>query len=163
MRLDLLVVDARISGFCPPSHSCHDWIGPPDQCSNLRPIVFYIPTHESPLERRLRELRQETQAWNQQFWTNQNVSFRKEKEDFIHSRLKAKGLELRDEKGLKTTLGAEEMAEFYQLFLDKNFKKHRLYNRDWYKRNFTITLIMGQVAFERAWRRLGLKKIKTED
>nr|XP_056707235.1 cytochrome c oxidase assembly factor 8 [Euleptes europaea] len=154
--------ELKTSGFCPPSHSCHDWIGPPDQRSNLRPVIFYVPKHESPLECRLRELRQETQAWNQQFWANQNVLFRKEKEEFVHSRLKAKGLELRDEKGRKATLDAEEMAEFYQLFLSKNFKKHLLYNRDWYKRNFTITFIMGQVAFERAWRRLGLKKIKTE-
>ncbi|XP_060117339.1 cytochrome c oxidase assembly factor 8 [Heteronotia binoei] len=152
----------RTSGFQPPSHSCHDWIGPPDPNSNIRPIIFYIPKHESPLERRLRELRQETQAWNQQFWANQNVSFRKEKEEFIQSRLKAKGLELRDEQGKKVTLNAEEMAEFYKNFFNKNFEKHLMYNRDWYKRNFTITFLMGRVAFQRAWRRLRFKKIRTE-
>ncbi|XP_054826705.1 cytochrome c oxidase assembly factor 8 isoform X2 [Eublepharis macularius] len=152
----------RTSGFSPPAHSCHDWIGPPDQYSNLRPVIFHIPKHESPLERRLRELRQETQAWNQQFWTNQNILFKKEKEEFVHSRLKTKGLELRDEQGQKAMLDAEEMAEFYKVFLSKNFKKHQHYNRDWYKRNFTITFIMGQVAFERAWRKLRLKKRKTE-
>ncbi|XP_077179893.1 cytochrome c oxidase assembly factor 8 [Paroedura picta] len=152
----------RTSGFCPPSYSCHDWIGPPDQYSNLRPIIFYIPKHESPTERRLREFRQETQAWNQQFWAIQNVLFRKEKEEFVHSRLKAKGLELRDEQGQKVTLDAEEMAEFYKSFLNKNFKKHLFYNREWYKRNFIITFLMGRVAFQRAWRRLGLKKIRTD-
>lgn len=31
--------------------------------------------------------------------------------------------------GHKTTLNAEEMAEFYKLFLRKNFKKHLYYNR----------------------------------
>ncbi|XP_015273302.1 PREDICTED: apoptogenic protein 1, mitochondrial isoform X2 [Gekko japonicus] len=152
----------RTSGFRPPSDSCHDWIGPPDQHSNLRPIIFYIPKHESPLERRLRELRQETQAWNQQFWANQNVLFKKEKEEFVRSRLKAKGLELRDEQGQRVTLDAEEMAEFYKAFLSKNYKKQLFYNRDWYKRNLTITFIMGRVALERAWRRLGFKKIRTE-
>ncbi|KAJ7345219.1 hypothetical protein JRQ81_001169 [Phrynocephalus forsythii] len=115
--------------FCPPSDSCHDWIGPPDQCSNLRPIIFYIPKHESLLERRLRELRQETQIWNQQFWANQNISFRKEKEEFVHSQLKAKRLQPRDENGQKATLNAEEMAEFYKAFLSKNLKKHKCYNR----------------------------------
>ncbi|XP_072618521.1 cytochrome c oxidase assembly factor 8 isoform X2 [Vulpes vulpes] len=86
---------SRVSGFCPPRKSCRDWIGPPDKHSNLRPIHFYIPESESPLEQKLRQLRQETQEWNQQFWANQNLTFRKEKEEFIHSRLKAKGLELR--------------------------------------------------------------------
>ncbi|XP_057586355.1 cytochrome c oxidase assembly factor 8 isoform X2 [Hippopotamus amphibius kiboko] len=88
---------SQVSGFCPPRKSCHDWIGPPDKYSNLRPVHFYIPENESPLEQKLRELRQETQKWNQQFWANQNLTFHKEKEEFIHSRLKAKGLGLRAE------------------------------------------------------------------
>uniref|UniRef100_A0A8D0B979 Cytochrome c oxidase assembly factor 8 n=1 Tax=Salvator merianae TaxID=96440 RepID=A0A8D0B979_SALMN len=149
---------SQVSGFCPPPHSCHDWIGPPDKFSNLRPVIFYIPQHESPLERRLRELRQETQTWNQQFWADQNASFRKEKEEFVCSRLKARDLQLKDGKGKNATLSAEEMAEFYKVFLCKNFKKHIHYNRDWYKRNFSITFLMGQVAFEKAWKKLGLKK-----
>nr|XP_036847340.1 cytochrome c oxidase assembly factor 8 isoform X1 [Manis javanica] len=88
---------SRVSRFCPPRKSCHDWIGPPDKYSNLRPVHFYIPENESPLEQKLRELRQETQEWNQQFWSNQNLTFHKEKEEFIHSRLRAKGLGLRAE------------------------------------------------------------------
>ncbi|KAM8948004.1 cytochrome c oxidase assembly factor 8 isoform 2-T2 [Lycaon pictus] len=120
---------SRVSGFCPPRKSCRDWIGPPDKHSNLRPIHFYIPESESPLEQKLRQLRQETQEWNQQFWANQNLTFRKEKEEFIHSRLKAKGLELRSGSGQKATLDAEEMADFYKEFLSKNFQKHMYYNR----------------------------------
>ncbi|XP_039740268.1 cytochrome c oxidase assembly factor 8 isoform X2 [Pteropus medius] len=120
---------SRLSGFCPPRKSRHDWIGPPDKHSNLRPVHFYIPEDESPSERKLRELRQETQEWNQQFWANQNVTFLKEKEEFIHSRLKAKGLGLRAESGQKATLNAEEMADFYKEFLSKNFQKHMDYNR----------------------------------
>ncbi|KFV81631.1 hypothetical protein N308_01621, partial [Struthio camelus australis] len=142
----------------PPAHSCNDWIGPPDKYSNLRPVIFYVPQNESLLERRLRELREETQAWNQRFWARQNVSFQQEKEEFIYSRLKAKGLKMRDETGQKATLNAEEMADFYKDFLSKNFRKHMHYNRDWYKRNFTITFLMGQVALERALRWLRWKK-----
>ncbi|XP_012967671.1 cytochrome c oxidase assembly factor 8 [Mesocricetus auratus] len=146
--------DAAVSRFCPPRHSCHDWIGPPDKYSNLRPVHFHAPEDESPLEQRLRELRQETQEWNQQFWANQNLTFRKEKEEFIYSRLQAKGLGLRTESGQRATLDAEEMADFYKEFLSKNFQKHMCYNRDWYKRNFAITFLMGKVALERMWRRL---------
>ncbi|XP_015143335.2 cytochrome c oxidase assembly factor 8 [Gallus gallus] len=138
--------------FRPPAGSRRDWIGPPDKRSNLRPVIFHVPPHESPLERRLRELREETQAWNQSFWARQNTAFQREKEEFIYSRLKARGLEARDETGQKVTLSAEEMADFYKDFLRKNFRKHMRYNRDWYKRNFTITFLMGQVALVRALR-----------
>ncbi|KAM9068145.1 cytochrome c oxidase assembly factor 8 isoform X2 [Sarcophilus harrisii] len=149
---------SRVSRSCPPRKSCNDWIGPPDRYSNLRPIKFYIPENESPLEQQLRKLRQETQEWNQQYWANQNQTFNKEKEAFIHSRLKARGLGLKDETGKKITLNAEEMADFYKDFLSKNFQKHMYYNRDWYKRNFTITLFMGRVALERIWKKLGFKQ-----
>ncbi|XP_030338468.1 cytochrome c oxidase assembly factor 8 isoform X2 [Strigops habroptila] len=84
-------------GFSPPAHSRNDWIGPPDKHSNLRPVIFYVPPEESPLERRLREARQEAQACDQRFWARHNRAFCQEKEEFIYSRLKAKGLEMRDE------------------------------------------------------------------
>ncbi|XP_027272549.1 cytochrome c oxidase assembly factor 8 isoform X3 [Cricetulus griseus] len=151
----------EVSRFCPPRQSCHDWIGPPDKYSNLRPVLFHVPENESPLEQRLRELRQETQEWNQQFWANQNLTFNKEKEEFIYSRLQAKGLGLRTESGQRATLDAEEMADFYKEFLSKNFRKHMSYNRDWYKRNFAITFFMGKVALERMWNKLRQKQKKT--
>ncbi|XP_027632218.1 apoptogenic protein 1, mitochondrial isoform X2 [Tupaia chinensis] len=153
-----LIYSRLVSQFRPPRKSCHDWIGPPDKYSNLRPVHFYIPENESALEQKLRELRQETQEWNQQFWAHQNLSFSKEKEEFIHSRLKAKGLGLRAESGQRATLNAEEMADFYKEFLSKNFQKHMYYNRDWYRRNFAITFFMGQVALERLWGKLRRKR-----
>ncbi|KFO22292.1 hypothetical protein H920_16318, partial [Fukomys damarensis] len=148
------------SRFCPPRKSHHDWIGPPDRHSNLRPVHFFVPENESSLEQKLRELRQETQEWNQQFWANQNLTFSKEKEDFIHSRLQGRSLGLGVESGQKTTLSAEEMADFYKEFLSKNFQKHMYYNRDWYRRNFTITFFMGRVVLERMWNKLRQKPKK---
>lgn len=52
-----------------------DYIGPPDPVSNLRPIAFYKPKNESGLEKKYRETREETQDWNQNFWTKHNNSF----------------------------------------------------------------------------------------
>ncbi|XP_069807285.1 cytochrome c oxidase assembly factor 8 isoform X2 [Dendropsophus ebraccatus] len=121
---------AKAISFCPPVDSKNDWVGPPDRYSNLRPIRFFVPADESPLERRLRQLRQETQDWNQKFWANQNVTFIKEKEEFIISRLCALGLGQRDEEGRKRTLDAEVMADFYKDFLSKNFAKHAQYNSE---------------------------------
>ncbi|KAI1895390.1 hypothetical protein AGOR_G00105800 [Albula goreensis] len=145
---------SKRSSFVPVASSKRDWIGPPDRLSNLRPIIYHIPENESPLERRLRHLRQETEDWNHQFWSNQNITFSKEKDEFIHKCLKAKGLSRRDENGRKRTLNSEDMAVFYKDFLDKNCTKHANYNKEWYKRNFTITLLMGRVALHKAWRRL---------
>lgn len=55
----------------------HDWIGPPHPLSNLRPIVYRVPENESELEKRLRNLRQDTEDWNHEFWTKQNITFSK--------------------------------------------------------------------------------------
>ncbi|XP_028857186.1 cytochrome c oxidase assembly factor 8 isoform X2 [Denticeps clupeoides] len=140
--------------FSPSSSSKHDWIGPPDRLSNLRPIIYHIPEQETPLERQLRHLRQETEDWNHAFWTNQNVAFSQEKEDYILLQLKAKGLSERDETGRKRTLNSEEMAVFYKDFLDKNFQKHASYNKEWYRRNFRITLLMARVALQNTLRTL---------
>ncbi|MBN3294873.1 KLC1 protein, partial [Amia calva] len=116
-------------GFLPPADSRHDWIGPPDRLSNIRPIRFHVPENESLLQARLRVLRQETEDWNQQFWANQNLSFSKEKEEFIHSCLTCQGLGLRDEDGRKKVLSTEEMATFYKNFLEANRQKHARYNK----------------------------------
>ncbi|XP_063296527.1 cytochrome c oxidase assembly factor 8 [Pelobates fuscus] len=153
---------AKAVSFSPPPDSKYDWIGPPDRLSNLRPIKFFVPKNESEPERKLRELREETQDWNQRFWATQNLTFLKEKEDFITARFKALGLDERDEEGHKRKLNAEEMAVFYRDFLSENLEKHTRYNREWYQRNFTITLLMAKVTLLRAWEKLGWKKTKTE-
>ncbi|XP_029900050.1 cytochrome c oxidase assembly factor 8 [Myripristis murdjan] len=145
------------SNFRPAADSTRDWIGPPNHLSNLRPIIYHIPENETELERRLRKLRQETEEWNHNFWTMQNVTFSKEKEAFIISQLKAKGLSQRDEQGRRRSLNSEEMAVFYKSFLDKNRKRHANYNKEWYRRNFTITMLMGRVAFHNTWKTIAEK------
>uniref|UniRef100_A0A8C1PBG5 Cytochrome c oxidase assembly factor 8 n=2 Tax=Cyprinus carpio TaxID=7962 RepID=A0A8C1PBG5_CYPCA len=145
---------AERTEFRPAATSKYDWIGPPDRLSNLRPIIYHIPEHETPQERKLRHLRQETEDWNHEFWANQNFTFSKEKEEYVRSQLSAKGLSERDDDGRKRTLSIEEMAVFYKHFLDKNIARHANYNREWYRRNFTITLLMARVALDNTWRTL---------
>ncbi|XP_076022133.1 cytochrome c oxidase assembly factor 8 [Genypterus blacodes] len=151
------------SKFMPAASSTHDWIGPPNILSNLRPIVYRIPENETELEKRLRHLRQETEEWNHEFWKEQNITFSKEKDGFIISQLKAKGLSPRDEQGRRRSLNSEDMAVFYKSFLDRNRIRHANYNKEWYRRNFTITLFMARVTFQNMWttvadRRSGSKK-----
>lgn len=114
-------VPNRVSGFWPLRKSCHDCTDPQVNISNLR----LVPENESPLEQKLRELRQGTWGWNQEFWANQNSTFCKEKEECMCSRLKVKGLELRARSG--QIFWPEKMADFYKEFLNKNFQKHMYY------------------------------------
>ena len=44
-----------------PPLTNHDHIGPPDPVSNLRRVRFYIPPNESPLHKKYRLLREDTQ------------------------------------------------------------------------------------------------------
>ncbi|XP_034433414.1 cytochrome c oxidase assembly factor 8 [Hippoglossus hippoglossus] len=153
--------DPKRSIFRPPPSSTCDWIGPPNPLSNLRPIVYHIAENESELQRRLRNLRQETEDWNHEFWTKQNITFNKDRDSFIMSQLKAKGLTVRDEQGRRRFLNSEEMAEFYKSFLDQNRTRHMTYNKEWYRRNFTITLLMARVALTDMWKTVRHSKKKT--
>lgn len=145
---------AKTSIQRPAPSPAHDWIGPPNAVSNLRPIVYRVPERESELEKRLRTLRQDTEDWNHDFWTKQNTTFSKNKESFIAAKLSAKGLSRRDEQGRRRTLDTEEMAVFYKSFLDENRTRHANYNKEWYRRNFTITFLMARVAFHNMWKHL---------
>ncbi|XP_034418782.1 cytochrome c oxidase assembly factor 8 [Cyclopterus lumpus] len=136
----------------PAASETHDWVGPPNRLSNMRPVVYRVPQKESELEGRLRRLRQDTEDWNHDFWTRQNISFSQEKEMFISSQLSVKGLTERNENGRRRTLNSEEMSVFYKSFLDTNRTRHADYNKEWYRRNFTITLLMARVALKNTWR-----------
>jgi len=113
----------------------HDVIGPPDPVSNLRPIVFAGSTKETYLEKRYKELRRETQQWNQIFWSKHNTSFIKERKRF-QEMSKAQR---------KTALTTDDMSVFYKQFLDKNWQSHFNYNIAWYRRNIKI-LFFGLAA-----------------
>lgn len=116
-----------------------DQIGRPDPISHLRPIIFKKPHNETKLEKTYREAREDTQLWNQTFWTKHNNSFIKERKQF-QDELKAQG---------KTTLTADEMSVFYKHFLDKNWKMHLNYNILWYKRNFKLLLLELRVKISK--------------
>lgn len=52
-----------------------DMIGPPDSVSNLRPIIRRVLLHETLLQQKLRLMQDETQSWNQKFWSEHNTKF----------------------------------------------------------------------------------------
>lgn len=75
--MHVFLVSLQRSPVRPLPSSTHDWIGPPNPLSNMRPIVYRIPENETQLEKRLRHLRQETEDWNHEFWSHQNLTFSK--------------------------------------------------------------------------------------
>lgn len=121
----------------------HDYIGPPDSKSNIRPILRHLPERETKLQKILRLERTTVAEWNQEFWTNHNKRFYQEKEDFIAAN--------------KTTdcdtISADRMSVFYKSFLDKNYKMHVYYNISWYIKNFTLLYLATLVNLEKLYKR----------
>ncbi|KAM7346750.1 cytochrome c oxidase assembly factor 8 [Cochliomyia hominivorax] len=117
----------------------HDYIGPPDKESNLRPFVRCIPKNESDLEKRLRYKRIEIEEWNQSFWSRHNRRFYEEKNEFVRLH-KSSGTQ---------DISADKMSEFYKSFLDKNKKVHILYNISWYLKNFEVLVLAFKVALQK--------------
>ena len=122
----------------------YDLIGPPRSISNLRPWKFAVPAEETELQRRLRELRQETQNFNQEWWTKHNTEFKDGREEFIKDILSTKYASEPD----KTTLSADEMSTFYRDFMNKNWSSHLEYNKEWQRRNWNIIWLMFRVKVE---------------
>ena len=125
---------------------------------------------ESALEARLRRLRQETQKFNQDWWTEHNREFKQGRENFIKNILETKYPDEPD----KSTLSADEMSQFYRYspfktssfnipliilssillqyfreFMNRQWKGHVEYNKEWQKRNWTIIFLSARVKLQR--------------
>ncbi|XP_031350982.1 COA8 family protein CG14806, mitochondrial-like isoform X2 [Photinus pyralis] len=120
-----------------PESNKVDIIGPPNSQSNLRPIIRQQLPKETVLQQKLRTFQDETQAWNEDFWSKHNVKFLQQKEEFVKSSESAQ------------PLSSDEMSQFYKKFLDDNWKSHVSYNFEWYKRNFRILYLALRVSLER--------------
>ncbi|KAF5269708.1 hypothetical protein FQA39_LY08631 [Lamprigera yunnana] len=128
-----------------------DVIGPPNSRSNLRPIIRQQQVNETRLEQKLRQFQDETQEWNEIFWSKHNASFTKNRESFIKLNV--------DRDSNKQTLTADEMSEFYKKFLDDSWKTHVEYNLKWYKRNFLMLYLAFRVSLEKMYKlSLGIYK-----
>lgn len=118
-------------------------IGPPNQLSNLRPVVFSIPRNESKLEKDFRLERDKVQKWNEDFWIKHNSAFLKESNEFRLKKLQS------STDADKKSLSAEEMSEFYKRFLDKNWRVHVSYNFQWYRKNFNLLCMALKVQLSK--------------
>jgi hypothetical protein len=125
-------------------------VGPPHPVANIRPFRFNIPKNESNLHKKLRLLREDTQEFNKEFWIKHNTDFTAGREAFISKIL----AERYPNESNKKTISAEDMSEFYKMFLDQQWKTHMTYNREWQKRNFNILALLFGVKIEGLFSRL---------
>ncbi|KAK9501644.1 hypothetical protein O3M35_012335 [Rhynocoris fuscipes] len=121
-----------------------DIVGPPNPISNIRPITFHIPKNETSLEKVFRLKREDVQKWHEEFWSQHNLQFTKERKEF-EKNLKAN----RPADGAELPLTADEISVFYKSFLDKHWKTHFWYNIEWYRHNLTLLSLAFRVEINR--------------
>ncbi|MCL4127507.1 UNVERIFIED_CONTAM: hypothetical protein GTU68_047721 [Idotea baltica] len=127
--------------------SQYDCVGPPDKESNIRPYKYYVPKNETSLQSIYRLKREETQEWNRLFWSRHNLRFAKEKKEYIEKKLLEKYGKNPVDPETKF-VSAQEMSEFYNIFLDQNFHLHSEYNKEWYRKNFRNLILAFRVSLE---------------
>lgn len=138
------------------SKSHYDLIGPADKISNLRQVKFHIPENETHFEKEYRQKRQQIFEYNQQYWTEQNLSFIESRREFNEKLRTKKRLDEKmslQQKQTETDSTEQndsiEMNEFYKEFLNENYHKHYLYNRRWFRMNLSMLWPATRVFFYR--------------
>ncbi|KAF9334993.1 hypothetical protein BGZ91_010653 [Linnemannia elongata] len=116
-------------------------VGNPHPVSNLRPVLYPIPANESKEDRLFRERCERVDAFNQNFWVNNNAMFNKAKAEF--------------EEKVRATNGnqpvtTDELSVFYKDFLDKAYDRQLNYNKQWWIENIGLLLPAAKAAV-RKW------------
>ncbi|KAF9288663.1 hypothetical protein BGZ68_010786 [Mortierella alpina] len=116
-------------------------VGNPHPVSNLRPVKYPVPAHESTEDRIFRERRERVDAFNQNFWVNNNNMFNKAKAEYEDK--------IRAQNG-DQPVTTEELSVFYKDFLDKAYERQMNYNRQWWVENMSLLLPAAKAAV-RKW------------
>ncbi|KAF9968560.1 hypothetical protein BGZ70_002464 [Mortierella alpina] len=125
----------------PASNTDKFLVGNPHPVSNLRPVKYPVPAHESPEDRIFRERRERVDAFNQNFWVNNNNMFNKAKAEYEDK--------IRAQNG-NQPVTTEELSVFYKDFLDKAYDRQMTYNRQWWVENMGLLLPAAKAAV-RKW------------
>ncbi|KAF9131404.1 hypothetical protein BGW39_001834 [Mortierella sp. 14UC] len=116
-------------------------VGNPHPVSNLRPVLYPIPASESKEDRLFREQRERVDAFNQNFWVNNNAMFNKAKAEYEEK--------IRAQNG-NHPVTTDELSVFYKDFLDKAYERQLNYNRQWWIENISLLLPAAKAAV-RKW------------
>ncbi|KAJ1666129.1 hypothetical protein IW140_001844 [Coemansia sp. RSA 1813] len=102
-------------------------VGPPHPVSNIRPIKFYIPSDETSIERKYRELREHAVTKDHEFWLDNNTRFEQGKAEFERHATVTKGA---------CTL--DDLSEYFRQYQVDSFGRHLEYNRYVWRRNLAM-------------------------
>ncbi|KAG0293010.1 hypothetical protein BGZ96_003413 [Linnemannia gamsii] len=116
-------------------------VGNPHPVSNLRPVLYPIPANEFKEDRLFRERRERVDAFNQNFWVNNNAMFNKAKAEYEEK--------VRAQNG-NQPVTTDELSVFYKDFLDKAYDRQLNYNKQWWIENFGLLLPAAKAAV-RKW------------
>ncbi|KAF9115859.1 hypothetical protein BGX27_006100 [Mortierella sp. AM989] len=116
-------------------------VGNPHPVSNLRPVKYPVPEDESFEDRAFRERRERVDAFNQNFWVNNNNMFNKAKAEYEDM--------IRAQNG-NQPVTTEELSVFYKDFLDMAYDRQMRYNRQWWVENIGLLLPAAKAAV-RKW------------
>ncbi|KAF9080721.1 hypothetical protein BGX23_001758 [Mortierella sp. AD031] len=116
-------------------------VGNPHPVSNLRPVLYPIPSNESKEDRLFRERRERVDAYNQNFWVSNNAMFIKAKAEYEEK--------IRAQNG-NQPVTSDELSVFYKDFLDKAYERQLNYNKQWWIENIGLLLPAAKAAV-RKW------------
>lgn len=126
----------------PTTHRKFNLVGPRDNKSNIRKIIYAKTRDEKLTEKIFRERQQELDMWHQTFWEKQNEQFYQSKKAFLKVRGRDIGIETKKD-------FADDLSKFYKNFLDGHYQVHSQYLRVWYLRNFQLLWMALQVSTTR--------------
>lgn len=118
-------------GFVIKSISEKRVVSKPQNVSKLRYVNIVRPTDETQEEKSYRLKYESLQDWNNKYWAENNELFKREKNDYIEKTFGP-------ESSKEDALSHDQLAGFYQTFLEKNRRKHIDYNRIWYKNHVAL-------------------------
>lgn len=106
-------------------------VSKPQILSRLRYVNIVKRCDETDQEREYRNFYESLQNWNNNYWSENNELFNKEKNEYIERNFGT-------EKSKDEALSHDQLAHFYRTFLEKNRDKHVNYNKTWYKNHFAL-------------------------
>lgn len=105
-------------------------VSKPQILSRLRYVNIIQRPDETAEERAYRTKYEHLQAWNNQYWAENNELFNREKSNYIREHF--------GQMNEEQALSHDQLASFYKEFLERNRQRHVEYNRTWYMNHISL-------------------------
>ncbi|KAJ2722128.1 hypothetical protein GGI07_003513 [Coemansia sp. Benny D115] len=117
-------------------------VGAPHPISNIRPLHLYVPHDETLVEKRYREMRENGQRQDHEFWLDNNRRFERGRQEFEQKVVADKG---------QCTL--DDLSLYYRQYQVDSYDRHLAYNRAVWRRNLAMVVPGLRAWWAEVWRR----------